>query len=288
MNSQTTNALYAAWGDAADDVWAVGDNGVVVHFNGVSWSVESPPTSSNAPLYSVSGTGPNDVWVNDTFANVWHFEGAGWTQVNALVPPSVIDLTLFDGAPGSLWVSAFTSGGYGSSFVLYPATSTTLGNVIPGTATLLDGQYSPGLWAFSADDVWGGGQSISHWTGAALSTVSTAVVSLWGASPQSIFAGTGSADVAIYDGASWTPSNTGTAGGTAGVWGTSSSRVYVATNDIDIYYGDPPPGEVRSYDGVGWANEPIPAGTPALFAIYAAPTGEVYAFGAGGTILVGP
>ncbi|HMA96459.1 MAG TPA: hypothetical protein VKP30_27425, partial [Polyangiaceae bacterium] len=33
-----TNTLNAAWGSSADDVWAVGEVGTILHFDGTQWS----------------------------------------------------------------------------------------------------------------------------------------------------------------------------------------------------------------------------------------------------------
>ena len=62
-----------------------------------------------------------------------------------------------------------------------------------------------------------------------------------------------------------------------------------ASGHVDASSGDSGhAGEVRSYNGLGWSSQPIPAGTPDLYAVYAAPSGKVFPFGRGGTILIGP
>src|SRR2546427_342955 len=57
----TPYALHAIWGDADADVWAVGDSGAIVRFDGATWSSAPSPTSD--PLYAIWGTGSSDVWV---------------------------------------------------------------------------------------------------------------------------------------------------------------------------------------------------------------------------------
>jgi hypothetical protein len=291
MNSSTSNDLYAAWGSSASDVWAVGADGVAVHYDGESWTVESPPATVLYTLTSVSGSGPNDVYTSDGNLNVYHFDGGGWTKVNSLVPAGVIDFSVYDGAPGSLWIGGFVVGAYYStSYILYPATATTLGTAQTDSATELFDTPSGtiGLIATSPTNVWCGGNPLSQSNGTSLTVASGAAgFALWAASADSIFAGTTGPDVDIWDGMTWTPSNTGTTGSTGGVWGTSSSRVFVATYVVDGE-GEGSTGEVRAWNGLGWSNETLPANTPYLYAVYAAPTGEVFAFGENGTILIGP
>src|SRR5207253_74408 len=36
--SPTTQPLYAVWGAAPNDVWAVGEYGTVLHYDGTGWS----------------------------------------------------------------------------------------------------------------------------------------------------------------------------------------------------------------------------------------------------------
>jgi hypothetical protein len=47
-------------------------------------------------------------------------------------------------------------------------------------------------------------------------------------------------------------------------------------------------GFVTYYDGTGWTNAVLPSGTDTLTAVWAAPTGQVFAVGDNGTIVGGP
>jgi hypothetical protein len=38
MSSGTTDYLLAVWGSASDDVFAVGEGGLILHYDGASWS----------------------------------------------------------------------------------------------------------------------------------------------------------------------------------------------------------------------------------------------------------
>ena len=53
--------FQAVWGSSDTDVWAVGDGGTAVHFDGQAWTLVAIGATEN--LTSVHGTGPNDVWV---------------------------------------------------------------------------------------------------------------------------------------------------------------------------------------------------------------------------------
>jgi hypothetical protein len=79
--------------------------------------------------------------------------------------------------------------------------------------------------------------------------------------------------------------NPGFAGYYSDVTGTAPNRVFTTSNGT---INGQAAGAVLYYDGVGWTRQVIPAGTPPLRAIWAAPTGEVFAVGDYGTIIKGP
>jgi hypothetical protein len=49
--------LYSVWGTSATDVWAIGDLGTAIHFDGTSWKTVTMPTSQ--PLRAMTGV-PGD------------------------------------------------------------------------------------------------------------------------------------------------------------------------------------------------------------------------------------
>src|ERR1019366_4534722 len=56
----TTNGLQSIWGSSNSDVWAVGDMGTIVHFDGHTWALVPSGVTEN--LTCLTGTGPKDVW----------------------------------------------------------------------------------------------------------------------------------------------------------------------------------------------------------------------------------
>ena len=81
--------VTAIRGSAANDVWAVGTNRTVVHYDGKVWEKAAPMTDAVTPftMRSVWLGGPNDVWI-----------AAG---------PIVYHSTGWNGPSGTAWTSAF-------------------------------------------------------------------------------------------------------------------------------------------------------------------------------------
>jgi len=207
MTSNTTSNLKSVWGTSSSNVWAVGQGGGVVHFDGAAWHPVSVSTtdmdavwgSSASDLWiagassvwhstdgvawtktamagamlSLSGTGPNDVWVTGENTYLHHFTNSKWTTVNPGAGTStyfaVLALTTTN-----VWTSDFMPGKetmhYGGS---------------TWTAARTGGANFSGMFAFSANDLWGvgatkiGRNNGSGWTVTALSGVTT---SLWAVS----------------------------------------------------------------------------------------------------------
>lgn len=81
-NTQTWSALNAVWAADVNDVWAVGDQGVIRHYTGdpLLWDVVADvPTTAN--LNAVWGSSPSDVWAVGDNAVALHYDGKTWTRV---------------------------------------------------------------------------------------------------------------------------------------------------------------------------------------------------------------
>lgn len=77
--------LNWAFGFGPEDVFVVGNDGVVLHWDGTRWQEQSTPT--RAPLWGVWGAARDDVWAvggtgtGSGRAVMLHFDGTAWTEV---------------------------------------------------------------------------------------------------------------------------------------------------------------------------------------------------------------
>jgi hypothetical protein len=99
--------FFKIWGRSADDIWVVGSNGTVLHWDGAAFSVV--PTGTTELLFTVHGdgtqvavVGPNTVLIGDEagLTNVAP-EGAGILQGVCFEPDGSI---LASGQSGTLWL----------------------------------------------------------------------------------------------------------------------------------------------------------------------------------------
>jgi hypothetical protein len=73
--------LWGVWGSAADDVFAVGDSGTILHYNGASWSSMTSGTANQ--LMGVWGTSSSDVFAVGVGGRILHYDSVGWSAMDS-------------------------------------------------------------------------------------------------------------------------------------------------------------------------------------------------------------
>ncbi|MDF2692968.1 MAG: Type fimbrial biosis protein PilY1, partial [Labilithrix sp.] len=66
-------ALTSVWGASANDVWAVGSGGTIVHYDGTEWkSVNSPSGVEGETFRAVWGSSATEVWIVASSTKIFH------------------------------------------------------------------------------------------------------------------------------------------------------------------------------------------------------------------------
>lgn len=81
-------ALQGVWGSSSGNVFAVGDSGVVLRYNGTTWTRMTTPTT--AQLTDVWGSGPSDVYATTAAGQLIRFNGSAWSVVPAVQAPGAL------------------------------------------------------------------------------------------------------------------------------------------------------------------------------------------------------
>jgi len=144
------DGLTAVWASSPTDLWAVGDDAIVAHGDGATWSGTIAGSPFNSSIW---GSGPTDLYALGTF-DLIHYDGSGWSEV-----------TLDGGAgDGQVW-------GTGPSDVWVMTDSYQLSHFDGGGWQTIETDDFVGdlsaVWGNSADDLWaaGGAGSIAHYDG---------------------------------------------------------------------------------------------------------------------------
>ena len=73
--------VFKVWGDGPDNVWMVGANALLLHWDGAVWTVHPAPVSSTTTFFTVNGHG-SDVYAVGGFGSgvVARYDGTTWTD----------------------------------------------------------------------------------------------------------------------------------------------------------------------------------------------------------------
>lgn len=84
-----TNQLNDVWGISSTSVYAVGEEGLILHFNGWEWKKMTSPT--NTDLLAVWGSSDNNVYAVGPYV-VLRYNGMSWTALAGPNPGYLIDV----------------------------------------------------------------------------------------------------------------------------------------------------------------------------------------------------
>jgi len=73
--------LYGIWGSGPDDVFVAGQNGTIKHYIGKSWKLVAKNVTGNS-LSAIWGTGPDDIFVVGAYGTVLHYNGKKWRDMD--------------------------------------------------------------------------------------------------------------------------------------------------------------------------------------------------------------
>jgi len=215
--SEETEVLTGVWGSSASDVFAVGEGGTILHYDGATWTM------------TLEGKSLNDIWgssAEDVFAageGILHFDGETWSAVP--VPEGSPPLT---GVWGSSSTDVFAVGFFGT-ILHYDGLAWTR---MPATFTeenLLD------VWGTSGENVFavGEGGTVLHFDGLEWVKMSVPatddLTGIWGLSANDVYVvGTSlplpralRSSILHYDGTGWRVVESEIQNSLFGLWGTA-------------------------------------------------------------------
>ena len=289
FQKQQVNAsvdLYSVWGSSAKAVWTVGASGTALYYNGVTWKAVDSGVGTR--LECVHGSAATDVYAISRDAQVIRWDGAEWLPHIDLNPTWGESACL--SVIGSKDLLALVYDSNGAKVQLYrvkDGVKSLLDTVTPQDVFTPDGSKiaSMSLRAFSATAALGTADRAYRWTGADLVNMASPNPSfgLWALAPDLAYAAAPHSGIGHrWDGQTWKIVNPGLNGYLHMFTGTAKDRIFAV--------GETKVGAIAaivSFDGIGWSPATTPADAKALFAGWSAATGEVFAVGKAGTILIG-
>ena len=240
-----TYPLRHVWG-IGKDVFAVGDQGQILHFDGSQWTLSNEPVSN---LYHVWGTRNNDVYAVGWYGAILHFDGDTWKP--AVTGRDTEDfLGVWGRSSTDVYVAGSKSGGgEGEGIILhFDGVNWTEVYRDPNDVFLGSPFSLPGLPVFVA----GSGlmlQSTPTGWDMAYRTTEETLQSVWVSPTNEIFVSGSFSEIFHFDGSKWERMRTGTyPKHLSQIRGTDSGIVYAVGQN----------GTILRYDGNGWETMTAP------------------------------
>jgi len=79
-SAEGTDDLQAVWGSSSTDIWAVGSNGAMLHYDGSAWTSAPAPTSRT--IFGVWGRSASDVYAVAAGGAVLRYDGSAWSRTD--------------------------------------------------------------------------------------------------------------------------------------------------------------------------------------------------------------
>jgi hypothetical protein len=261
--SHTGQFLSSVWGSAADDVFAVGGAGTIVHWDGSSWSSTDSGTTND--LYGIWGASPGHIFAVGQAGTILHWDGTKWSPMKAATTHDfhavwgsgakdvyAVGLSTAEHWDGETWLEI------GQQQTIDPLLSA--GDGLGGS---LDESLN-GVWGSSSRDVYIVGDSLlAHWDGFTwtkrASGNTAGYLSVWGSGPKDVFVVGQRID--HWDGASWSEvtSPVSASGGSApvlAVWGSGPDNVFTLGDTKDEL--DAPALRIDRWNGDSWSESALP------------------------------
>jgi cysteine-rich repeat protein len=309
MNLTVSSFLSAVWGTAPNNVYAVGDGGLLLHYDGSEW--KKVATGSTESFLSIWGSSSKDVFIGTDQGDIMHFDGTKWTSLPTGLPAGTSVWTVWGTASNNVY-AAGTSGsmvhwngsnwssvnpgvnnantiwsvwGSGASDIFAVADSgiivhwngTKWSSMTSGVATT---ESIFGVWGTSATNVWAVGTtgSLTHyngttWTLQTSPAPTNSLINIWGDAANDIYIVGDLGLILHWDGGSWTPMNTNTTETLNSVWGSGPNDVFAVG-----------PATILHFAGGPTLTPMKPVQTNDLEAVWGSGPNNVFAVGDVGTI----
>ena len=135
--------LNQIFGLSDTDVWAAGKSGTVLRRAPTEWETIQLPTQRT--FSAIGGTSADDVWVVGDGGTSFHFDGHSWSNVSSPTPE---DLTsVWASSPDDVWAGSWQRPGGYNAFLHWDGAAWSEWTPHPQGTVL-------GFFGFAPDDVW--------------------------------------------------------------------------------------------------------------------------------------
>jgi hypothetical protein len=240
MVSGTTEALWCVWGTSAENVYAAGYEGTLLHYDGQNWTVLDSGTTSI--LLALWGSSANDVFVVGKDETILHYNGSSWSEMEGVSKLHILGVWAI--SPSNVFAVARVSRPISAYGVIlhYDGLKWSKAKAFPN-------DFPKGIWASSANDVFAVGVGKGS-----------------DGNPYGM--------VIHYDGKEWNKMETPAVNPLFAVWGSAPNDVFAVGSE----------GIILHYNGSAWSIMESGLFT-SFMGVWGTSAADVFAVGGHGTIL---
>lgn len=292
--------LHSISGSGSNDIWACGEWGTLLHYDGTNWSQDNSATKFfkdwdiKPRLNCILVISSTDIWVSGGYNTLLHYDGTSWTKQD--VGEYAIINDMWGSSGTDIWASLndmkdLESGTYIAKpgLIHYNGTSWTRRHYD-------EDMYFTYMWGSSSTDIWAAGHlgELIHYNGTSWTKHDIAekifIYSIWGSSSTDIWACGDEGKLFHYDGISWKEHHTGIelmdfewesdsartwfGGNLNCIWGSSSTDIWACGYE----------GALLHYDGISWTKHHSGIDTE-LVSIWGSSSTDIWACGYKGVLL---
>jgi hypothetical protein len=244
INTGNTNSLIAIWGSSANNVFAVGDVGTILQYNGNNWTAMNSGTTKT--IWGVWGTSATNVYAvggtqsSSTDGFILHYDGTDWAKI---FDSGDVLYEIYGSSENNIYAVG-GGGSYPGNAVIFHYDGISWTKIYTGTNSFRC------LWVSSEGKVYAGHVfgGIRYYDGTTWheSSGGSNIYGIWGSAWNDVYA-VGHETIMHYDGNQW--SYLSVPGDKHGVWGSSATDVFIVGYSGYIYH----------YAGSSWS--PMVSGT---------------------------
>ncbi len=222
----TSTYLFGIWGSGVGYIFAVGESGKILHFDG-SGGWKEQPSGVTVQLNDVWGSGTTVFAVGDA-GTILRYDGSSWTP---LTSGTSEDLYAVWGSSAS---DVYAAGDNGT---LLRYTGSAWQPIPLGLTGFIEG-----IWGSGPNDVFvvGDDGRVVHYDGSGWTAMTSGTTrflfDIWGSGPNDVFAVGDQGTVIHYDGSAWTEMTTNNTDILTGVWGAGPNDVFAVGTSFILRY----------------------------------------------------
>ena len=190
-------SLSDIWGTSSNDIFAVGFQGNILHFDGMNW--ERMPSNTTENLKAVWGTSSNNVYAAGSNGTIIHYDGVDWSKITSFTLDDLLDI--WGSAANNIYIS-------GENFLLhFDGNNWSFVNEL--SQMCASENYGCGdfrsIWGTSANNIFTGQAHFNgtRWSKVKSDSLNFYPIDIWGTSSTGIYAVV-EGFISKYNGTMWT------------------------------------------------------------------------------------